>query len=423
MATVYFAQRRGAAGFERTFAVKRMRPDLVHRREFVEMFLDEARLASRVDHVNVVRVLDVLDDENELFIVMEYIHGSSLDALLGVPVDPTIAAAVIVGALRGLHAAHEAVDENGAPLGIVHRDVSPQNVLVGVDGISRVGDFGVAKASGQLHSTRDGMTRGKARYMSPEQVRGLPVTCQSDVFAASILLWEALVGHGLFARETEAATLLALLQEPILAPGVLVPSLPEALDEVVMRGLEREPKNRWSTAAEMADALEKALPIATASAVGAWVAKHAGETLEKRTSTLAWIESQGEGVIGGGVLDPIAPAPPVIPPAIGAPLPLIRDRRVLALLAGVVLAVLVVPALMRAEPVPPLPPPSPSPLSVAVVPLAEPSEPSAAPSIASAPAPAAPHRKAPHRSLANKRCDPPYDVNSAGQKIFKVDCL
>src|SRR5262249_20405529 len=162
-------------------------------------FLDEARLAARIHHPNVVQTLDVAVTQGELFVVLEYVNGDSLAHLLrtananGRAVPPEIASAVVFGVLQGLHAAHEAVVEQGNPLELVHRDVSPHNVLVGVDGVARVLDFGVAKARGRSQTTREGQLKGKLAYMAPEQIGGR-VTRRTDVFAASIVLWEALAG-------------------------------------------------------------------------------------------------------------------------------------------------------------------------------------------------------------------------------------
>lgn len=455
MATVYFAHRRGAAGFGKTVAIKRMRPDLVHQREFIDLFLDEARLASHIDHVNVVSVLDVVSDEDELFIVMEYIHGESFSALMksarasSERVPPNIVAAIVSGALHGLHAAHEATNERREPLGIVHRDVSPHNLIVGVDGVPRVVDFGVAKATGQLHSTIEGRTRGKARYMAPEQIRGRPVSRQTDIFASSVILWEALVGEALFERETDAAAMHAILEEPISAPGVLVPSLPEAIDEVVMRGLERDPKNRWATAREMALALEAALPIATPAAVGAWVSKTAHDTLEKRRRVVETIASgiereavaqdanehdrehdeEHDGTTRPRVLGPRAIAEQTTPPS------LLHDRRVWALVLGLVIATVVTPLALRAvrersEQTRVAPPmlavsaaPNPlltaTPSATTTTPASSVTSPAAPPSATAVPSRHGIPTSRPHK----KACDPPYEVSPTGRKIFKMECL
>ena len=181
MATVHLGRLIGTAGFLRTVAIKRLHSQFAHDADFTAMFLDEARLASRIQHPNVVSTLDVVMNDNELLLVMEYVRGESLSRLIrrardrGVPLPPRVVVAIMSGALHGLHAAHEAVDEKGALLGLVHRDMSPQNVLVGTDGVARVLDFGVAKAAGRVHTTRDGDIKGKVLYMPPEQLSAEPL--------------------------------------------------------------------------------------------------------------------------------------------------------------------------------------------------------------------------------------------------------
>src|SRR5579859_759387 len=207
MATVHFGRQSGAAGFSRTVAIKRLHPNLAKDPEFVAMFLDEARLVARIRHPNVVPTLDVVATEGEVFVVMEYVHGESLakirSAMLkaGRVADPRIVSAIMSSVLHGLHAAHEAKSEIGQPLNIVHRDVSPQNVLVGIEGTARVLDFGVAKAIGRVQTTREGQIKGKLAYMPPEQLHGGRVTRQADVYAAAVVTWETLTGARLFAGE------------------------------------------------------------------------------------------------------------------------------------------------------------------------------------------------------------------------------
>src|SRR5271154_2384991 len=191
MATVHFGRLSGPAGFSRTVAIKRLHPNLAKDPEFVAMFLDEARLAARIRHPNVIPTLDVVATEGEIFLVMDYVQGESLSRLIraavarGERIPPDMVAALMVGVLHGLHAAHEAKSDHGEPLGIVHRDVSPHNILVGTDGAARVLDFGVAKAIGRSQNTREGQIKGKLAYMAPEQVRG-SVSRRTDVYAASV---------------------------------------------------------------------------------------------------------------------------------------------------------------------------------------------------------------------------------------------
>src|SRR5262245_26416960 len=176
LATVHLGRMRGAVGFSLTIAVKRLHPAYACDRGFVSMFVDEARLAARVRHPNVVPIFDVVAEQGELFLVMEYVHGLTLADLLRLGRErshrapPGVVASVLSGALEGLHAAHEARSEHGEPLGIVHRDVSPQNILVGADGVTRVLDFGVAKAAGRLQASAEGVLKGKVPYMAPEHL-------------------------------------------------------------------------------------------------------------------------------------------------------------------------------------------------------------------------------------------------------------
>jgi serine/threonine protein kinase len=303
MATVHFGRLSGPAGFARTVAIKRLHPHFAKDQEFVTMFLDEARLAARIRHPNVVPTLDVVVTEGEIFLVMEYVQGESLARLIrgmrnnDAPSDPRIVATIMSGVLHGLHAAHEARSEQGAPLNIVHRDVSPQNVIVGSDGVPRVLDFGVAKAIGRLQTTREGQIKGKFAYMPPEQLHGQQVTRQCDVYASAVVAWEALTGSRLFKGETEAAMVTAVLHAPVPAPSQVSPHVPQAFDRVVMRGLQRDASLRYRTAREMAIELERCAGIASPSEVGGWVEWLASEELHKRAEVIAEIESVTSGQV------------------------------------------------------------------------------------------------------------------------------
>lgn len=298
MASVHLARQIGAVGFSRTVAVKRLHAHLARDEEFSGMFLDEARLAARIRHPNVVEVLDVVHEEGELFLVMEFVHGEPLSRLVRAirpgAVPPRIAVAIVAGALHGLHAAHEATTEHGEPLHIVHRDVSPQNVMVGTDGIARVLDFGVAKAAHRVQTTQEGSVKGKIAYMPPEQLLGESVDRRADVYSAAVVLWEALAGERLFESDNQGRMIRRILDEPVLPPSSAVPGLARALDEVVMRGLERDPTRRWQTARELATALERALPPASATEVGEWVESIGGAALDDRARRVKEIESRSD---------------------------------------------------------------------------------------------------------------------------------
>jgi serine/threonine protein kinase len=296
MATVHLGRMLGPVGFARTVAIKRLHPQFAGDPEFVSMFLDEARLVARISHPNVVPTLDVVSTEGELFIVMEYVRGESLARLIRTAaqrdtvIPSAMAATLLVGVLHGLHAAHEAKSERGEPLGIVHRDVSPHNILVGVDGVPRVLDFGVAKAMGRVQTTREGQLKGKLSYMAPEQIGGV-TTRATDIYAASIVLWEALTGRRLFSGENEGQIFDRVLKGSKVPPSTYVPGLPPSLDEVTLRGLSMDPKDRFTSARDMARALEDAVALASPSKIGEWVEAAARETLDHRSERIAAIES------------------------------------------------------------------------------------------------------------------------------------
>ncbi len=328
MATVHLGRLLGPVGFARTVAIKRMHPHFALDPEFVAMFLDEARLVARISHPNVVPTLDVVSAEGELLIVMEYVRGESLLRLIraaiveGSSIPPSMVAAVLVGVLHGLHAAHEAKSERGEPLGIVHRDVSPQNVLVGVDGVARVLDFGVAKAVGRLQTTREGQLKGKLAYMAPEQIAG-DSTRATDIYAASVVLWEALAGRRLFVGENEGQVLEQVLRGCKEPPSQYAPGVSPELDALTLRGLSVDATSRFETARDMARALEDVVPLATTSKLGEWVERTAKATLDEQSDRIAAIES-----------DSAMQAPNVAPPVAqdptrrtSAPSPVVRGQR------------------------------------------------------------------------------------------------
>jgi serine/threonine-protein kinase len=297
MGTVHFGRVLGAAGFRRTVAIKRLHPHLAKDADFFSMFVDEARLAARVRHPNVVGTIDVANVEEELLLVLEYVHGESLSKLnkthreSGERIPLPIVSAIMTGVLHGLHAAHEARNERGEVLGLVHRDVSPQNVMLGTDGVARVLDFGIAKAGGRVQATRDGQIKGKLTYMAPEQLAGEAIDRRADVYAAAVMLWELLTNAPLFRAESDAALMREAMQGHILPPSRTVPTLLAELDAITMRGLERDASQRYATAREMAIALESAVSPATPRAVGEWVEATAHEALVVRSAALASFES------------------------------------------------------------------------------------------------------------------------------------
>ncbi len=324
MAVIHLGVLSGAVGFARTVAIKRLHPHFARHPEFVAMFVDEAKLASRIRHPNVVAPSDVVASDGELLLVMDYVLGESLGGLLqaarngGVRVPPAVAVRIAADILFGLHAAHEATDEHDVPLHIIHRDVSPENILVGADGVARVLDFGIAKATVRLQSTREGQLKGKLRYMPPEQLQDRELSPRGDVYSASVVLWETLTGRRLHTAKSEAGIVNKILSESVAAPSRLLSDVPEHLDAVVLRGLSKEPSERFASAREMAIALERALAPAPAREVSDWVHRLMGEELDRRAERVRVIErsSTGQSVPAPG-LAPVDSEPP----APGEPLP------------------------------------------------------------------------------------------------------
>jgi serine/threonine protein kinase len=293
MASVHLARLVGQEGFTRTVALKQLYPHFSRDPEFVAMFLDEARLLSRIRHTNVVAPLDIIVEDQELFIAMEYVHGEALSHLVeqaNGPVEPALATGIVVQALLGLHAAHEATGEDGRQLAIVHRDVSPQNILVGLDGIARIVDFGIAKAASRSQTTGAGSLKGKLGYMAPEQVRLEPVDRRADLFTTGIVLWELLVGERLFPGDHPGAVVDAILSGDVPPPRSFVSSLPAALEQVVLRALALHPDDRFGSAKEMAGALARATPAASSIEIGAWVEALAAPELARRVDLISDVE-------------------------------------------------------------------------------------------------------------------------------------
>jgi serine/threonine-protein kinase len=466
MASVHFGRLYGGAGFSRTVAIKRLHPHLAEDPEFVSTMIDEARLAARIHHPNVVPTLDVVAADGEVLVVMEYVRGESLSRLLkieagnGRRVPLPIVSAIVTGALHGLHAAHEAKSDRGAPLGIVHRDVSPQNVLVGVDGMARVIDFGVAKAAGRLQTTREGVVKGKMAYMAPEQVASGEVTRSADLYAMGVLLWETLTGKRLFQAESEAALVAVVLGGAKAPPSIHAPDVSPELDALVMKALAPDPDLRFQSAADMAATLASLVPPALQTEVGRWVEEAARDGLARRGAIVSEIESSsGFATVPPTSLPVRSPkqedeAPTVAsqPSSLSVETPrpgvLSRGRsRVLwvALLGGGLLAMGSVAVLRgrgtpatatspsvtgapsvaaASSPVPPsatvlaAPPDTasgtPSSDPAPVPPPARPAPP--APRVPGATAsPAAPRPKA--------KCNPPYVIDSAGFRQYKPECL
>lgn len=301
MATVYLARLTGVGGFQRFVAMKRLHPHLASDAEFVEMFLDEARLAAGIHHPNVVSILEVGASPVGYYIVMEYIEGDTLARLLArgtaaskrMPLP--IAMRIAIDMLAGLHAAHELRGDEGERINLVHRDVSPQNILVGADGVARITDFGVARAASRLSATRVGQLKGKIAYMAPEQAQGdEEVDRRADVFSAGIVIWEALAAKRLFKAEHEAATLSRVMNEPVPVLSRIAPHVGKDISDVVMHALTRDVKSRFATCAQFAEALEAAGQqrdrLATSRELGAYVEELMGaEIAQQRDAVRNWL--------------------------------------------------------------------------------------------------------------------------------------
>jgi serine/threonine-protein kinase len=267
-ATVYLARADNRSGIQRFVALKRLHPHLANDADFREMFLDEARIASLVQHANVCNLLDFDVSEAGCFLVMEYLAGESLAQVFramarrrtSTPVErPALIARVIADACEGLHAAHEVCDASGEPLDVVHRDISPDNVFVTYDGVVKVCDFGVARASHQQHKTRTGVLKGKYAYMAPEVLRGQTPDRRADIWSIGVVLWELLTQKRLFSRSSDLETLKTLSNLRIPAPSRTCSGLPRYLDAIVLRALSRDPAARPASARELGQELSRAL--------------------------------------------------------------------------------------------------------------------------------------------------------------------
>jgi hypothetical protein len=280
MAEVMLGRHVGLEGFEKKVVIKRILPHLAQQSGFVQLFLGEARVAARLTHPHVVQIYDLGREGSTYFIVMEYVEGEDFNALikqsarLGEVVPPEIAARVLTGMCAGLHAAHTYRGDDGELRPILHRDVSPHNLLIGYNGAVKLTDFGVAKANDTLEETQN-VLRGKVPYMAPEHIRGADPDPRMDIYSAGICLYTALVRTNPFLRASEVESLKAVLEAPVLPPSDLRADVPRELDAIVMRAIAREPGDRYQTALELQTDLEKFLArrtwSATFSDVGEWM--------------------------------------------------------------------------------------------------------------------------------------------------------
>ncbi|MBS1149919.1 MAG: Serine/threonine protein kinase [Myxococcaceae bacterium] len=263
MGEVFLARQEGPAGFSRPAVVKRVLAHLAREHDFVQMFLDEARLAGNLAHPNIVQIFELGEADGTWFIAMEYLHGRSLRlvrqqlARTGVKANPVQAARMLSQALDGLQYAHTLAGPDGVPLEVVHRDISPDNVFVGFNGVVKVLDFGIAKAANAISTTRTGIVKGKCAYMPPEQLRGEKLDGRTDVYAAGIVLYELLSGDKPFVGPSDVAVINQVLTAPAAPLQSKAPHVPPALCAMVMKALEKAPEARWQTAGEFSSALER----------------------------------------------------------------------------------------------------------------------------------------------------------------------
>jgi hypothetical protein len=411
------------------------------------MLLDEARLSSRIRHPNVVQTLDIVQERDQLCVVMEYVHGVSLTgaldaaALRGVQTPPAVAGAILIGVLNGLHAAHEARGEDGTPLGIVHRDISPQNIVVGIDGIARVLDFGIAKALRKSHITPEGHVKGKIAYMSREQLSGGALTRQADIHAAGVVLWETLVGRRLFAEENEWRLITRVISEEIPLPSTAAPWIDGALDEVVGRAIAVDKRRRYATAQEMAVALAAAVTPASDEEVAQWIERTAGDVLDTRGRMVHDAERfRGSDDVAAD--DPAADTTDIRwSTQVHAAARHLASRRNVAIIAGFVAVATVAFVRLPRTVVAGASTTSPDSLApAAITSPPDPSPPIASPvgesraSVVESPRPAgvasAKARTAIVRQpmpvrppVVDTDCDPPFSIDSAGLKHYKANCL
>lgn len=265
MAEVFRGESTSVAGFKKQVAIKRVLPHLASNEKFIKMFLDEARLSARLSHANIVQVFDIGRVEGTYFIVMEYIDGVNLKGVVeylrtrNEPMSVALAVHITVKVCEGLHYAHELTDSDGQPLHIVHRDISPPNVLISKRGEVKIVDFGLAKAAHSVEKTEPGVVKGKFSYLAPETAQGQEADAQADIYAVGIMLWEMLAGRKLFQGETDYQTVRMVQQSQVPSLRGINPSVPEGLERILMKALARDKAQRYRNAQHMGVELERFL--------------------------------------------------------------------------------------------------------------------------------------------------------------------
>lgn len=262
MAQVFLAAIDGPEGFQKQCVVKKILPEYARDPNFASMFINEARVAAMMSHQNIVQVFEFAKENNEYFLAMEYVSGASLDRVMrtarkvNFPLGPRVAVEVGIGIAHALGYAHAFAGADGKPLHIVHRDISPENILLSREGAVKLTDFGVVKSAMNSQATVAGMVKGKWSYMSPEQVSSLPIDHRSDLFSLGIVLYEVATGRRLFRGDSLAATVAAVMRAEVVPPSALVPGFPSQLERIILRALSKDPNSRYQSGAEFAAALE-----------------------------------------------------------------------------------------------------------------------------------------------------------------------
>ncbi|MEO8700533.1 MAG: serine/threonine-protein kinase [Kofleriaceae bacterium] len=303
MAEVFLGVKQGLEGFLKVVVLKRVLPHFSNNTQFIRMFIDEARIAARLDHPNIVRTYEFGEVDGQYFTVMEYLPGEDLRSILRrlshakqrLPVH--VAVGIVMQLCAGLHCAHQLTDTTGRPLDLVHRDVSPANIIVTYGGEVKIIDFGVAKTN--TTATATGTIKGKLAYMPPEQILARGVDQRSDIFSAGVVLWELLTGRRLFGRPTDAATLYAIMNDPVPPPSRYRPEVPRQLDAIAMRALARTPVDRFDSAEAMATALEQFMasqPTYDARVVSAIVEELFGEPRANAKRAISQTRSLGHNI-------------------------------------------------------------------------------------------------------------------------------
>jgi serine/threonine-protein kinase len=345
MGEVLLARRRGPSGFERLVALKTIRAELRGQDPLRRMFLDEAQLLARLSHPAIAQIFDFGEDDGVLFLAMEYVAGVSFRDLVGQRPPPAVSARAMAEVCRALHAAHELTDLAGNSLVVVHRDVSPDNLMLAFDGQVKVLDFGIALMRGrQAPVTEYGTIKGKPPYLSPEQIKNLPVDRRTDVFAASAVLHELLTGVQVFDGDSVYAIARSIELDEVAPPSVTAGPLPPGLDDAVMRGLERDPDRRWQTTDELARALDQVVAGVGGETLAEYAARQLGDEHRRHREWLrVVIEERSTGrprtgrasgilTARAAVFDPDAPTLDGTMPGRG------RRRLLVALLGAAVVA-------------------------------------------------------------------------------------